>query len=517
MGRLVFNITDNLEWLRLDEYDDEIDVRQIEAHFTREVDYFQRKHKKGWDGKVCFLHKRRFLSVGMWKELVDCCKKYGIDVQVNGVEKLIEEGVTREAIQDWAEEFFAEAARQPRDYQLEAAYKMAKYRRSTQQLATNAGKTIIAFSAISYLMQAGLIKRALIIVPNTQLVVQCMDDFVEYGSHKVGMIFQQLYGESGDSKAIRSEATVVIGTYQSLIKRPKDEFIGFDFVFVDEAHQSPANSIRQIITDIAVVGGGKWRCGMSGTLTAKGLKSIEFFTIQATLGPMLGEVSVEYLKRNNYATEVEVRIIKMSYLSKEGREQLARVKRGDSELDLEGSEILRLEKRLVHASRPRLNFVTDMILKTTKNSLVLFHDIETGYGRLIYDTLREKSSDREIFYIDGGTSSKNRDEIKRRMKEGEGKVLVASFGTLSTGVSIPNIHSIFLTESYKSENIVKQVIGRGLRMMDGKEKVIIVDFVDDFTYGAKPNYLVMHMHERIRIYDQEKHPYTLYTVNLDAA
>lgn len=512
MGRVVFNITENNEWLRLDEFDDEIDVRQIELHFTREVDYFQRKHRKGWDGKVPFFHKRRFLSVGFWKELAECCKSYGIDLVVNGVENLVEHSVTRESFSEWVDDFYKDSQRKPRDYQTDAAYRICRFKRSTQQLATNAGKTIIAFSAISYLMQHGLIKRALIIVPNTGLVIQAMDDFVEYGSHKVGMIFQQMYGESGDSKAIRSDANVVIGTYQSLVKREKEEFVGFDFVFVDEAHQGGAVSIRQIVTNVATVGGGKYRVGMSGTLTAKGKKSVDFFTITATLGPMIGEVTVDYLKKNNYASDVEVRIIKMSYLAKETREQLAKIRRGDSEL--EGSEILNLEKKLVHASRPRLNFVTDFILKTTKNSIVLFQDIENGYGKRIYDMLREKSMDKEIYYIDGDTSAKNRTEIKSRMKEGSNRILVASFGTMSTGISINNLHTIFLAESYKSETIIKQTIGRGLRQMEGKEKVIIVDFVDDFTYGAKPNYLMQHMQERIRIYEQEKHKYQIFDVDL---
>jgi type I site-specific restriction endonuclease len=92
--------------------------------------------------------------------------------------------------------------------------------------------------------------------------------------------------------------------------------------------------------------------------------------------------------------------------------------------------------------------------------------------------------------------------------------MVASFGTLSTGVSVKNIHNIFLVESYKSEVLIKQSLGRGMRLYEGKERVNIIDFVDDFSYNGSMNYLMKHSLERIEIYKREKFEYKTYEITL---
>ena len=151
---------------------------------------------------------------------------------------------------------------------------------------------------------------------------------------------------------------------------------------------------------------------------------------------------------------------------------------------------------------------------TTKNSLVLFHNVKDKYGRQIYDYLREKTRDKTVFYVDGATPIGLRDDYINRMEEGEDKILIASFGTFSTGISINNIHNVFFVESYKSEKIVRQSIGRGMRLMSGKEKVNIIDFVDDFSIGRSKNYLLKHGDERTKIYQEQGFPFKEYHVRL---
>jgi type I site-specific restriction endonuclease len=94
------------------------------------------------------------------------------------------------------------------------------------------------------------------------------------------------------------------------------------------------------------------------------------------------------------------------------------------------------------------------------------------------------------------------------------RILVASFGTFSTGISIHKIFNIFLTESYKSEVIIKQSIGRGMRLFEGKDAVNIIDFVDDFTYRGQQNYIMKHAEVREDIYAREKFKYKKIRVKL---
>jgi superfamily II DNA or RNA helicase len=155
-----------------------------------------------------------------------------------------------------------------------------------------------------------------------------------------------------------------------------------------------------------------------------------------------------------------------------------------------------------------------MLSKTNKNSLVLFQNIKDNYGRRIYDQLRETSSEKDVYYVDGSTSSTLRDEYKKSMEDGNNKILIASFGTFSTGISINNLHNIFFVESYKSEKIIKQSIGRGMRLHEQKERVTIIDIVDDLSWSGDKNYLMKHGDSRLEIYDQEGFPYKIYKVDI---
>jgi superfamily II DNA or RNA helicase len=198
-------------------------------------------------------------------------------------------------------------------------------------------------------------------------------------------------------------------------------------------------------------------------------------------------------------------------LEYEAREKLENLRSRKSEID--GSKLLDLEKKLVIDNRSRFLFVCDFIARSTKNSLVLFQNVKDNYGRRIYDYLREKTTDKTIFYVDGNTSPELREDYINRMEEGEDKILIASFGTFSTGISINNIHNVYFVESYKSEKIIRQSIGRGMRLFEGKERTNIIDFVDDFTISkGNKNYLMKHGDERVKIYKEQGFPYKKYKV-----
>ena len=165
-----------------------------------------------------------------------------------------------------------------------------------------------------------------------------------------------------------------------------------------------------------------------------------------------------------------------------------------------------MEQDFIVKNDERLNFIANVIGKSTKSSLVLFHRIE--HGQKLYKLLREKFS-RPIYYVDGGTDADIRDVYKDKMEKRDNVILIASFGTFSTGISIKNIHNIFFTESFKSEIIVRQSIGRGLRLHKDKELLTIIDFVDNFSYDGWDGYLYKHGKERQKIYKDQKFSYAV--------
>ena len=381
-------------------------------------------------------------------------------------------------------------------------------------MATNAGKTIIAFAVSAYLIHKGWAKKHLVIVPNISLVIQTAEGFEEYaeGTPMEGKILIQMMG-GGKSKT-KKDVDIVIGTYQTLRNLPDEFFNDFECVCVDEAHHAQAKSIKDIIVKSF---DSKYRYGMSGTMSSG--DTADSMTLDAYLGPIINKVSAKFLISNDFATPIYVKTVLLDYMDDEGKQKLQELRTRKNGSDgLDGAKLLDLERKLVIENRARFKYVCDVIGKTTKNALVLFLDVKYGYGKRIYDYARENFDNKVAYYVDGSTPSDIREEYKAGMESGDNRILVASFGTFSTGISINNIHHIFFVESYKSDRLVRQSIGRGMRLKDGKDKVYLWDFVDDFRYGTdnryKNNYLYRHGQARIKTYNEQGFPNKTYKVKL---
>lgn len=512
---LKFIVSEDNNWLRLVDYTEEVERKQIDISLTKKIHnhfFHPLVKKKHWTGDICFVDKKLpvwRVPSGLWSEVYQICEKYKIEVNVEGLDRIIDSNFKLEEYTEWVNKFFeggvgGDPNKMPRDYQIETAWKIIKFKLSISEVATSSGKTLIAFMVMSYLKEVMKVKKFLMIVPNTNLVIQGAEDFEEYGLEKLeDCEIQQIHG----SNKKRISGGLMIGTYQSLVKMPPEFFDDVEAVFVDECHGTSSASIKKVVS---LCKDSKWRFGLSGTLTNK--KSAEYLTIQQFLGPLVMEISPKFLFENKYATPVNIKVIKMNWMDPEVKQKLANLR--ENKVELEGNDLFNLERKLVVNSDSRLNFIIEFILKTSKNSLVLFQSVAEGYGKKIYDGIRERSSDKEVYYVDGDTSPDKREIFTTRMEEGSNKVMVASFGTMSTGISVKNIHNIFLVESYKSEVLIKQSLGRGMRLYEGKEKVNIIDFVDDFTYDGKENYLMKHSRERIEIYKREHFEYKVYDVDV---
>ena len=509
-----FQVSDDEQWLILLEFDDDVEKKQIEISLTKKIHNFYFHplvKKKLWTGDICFIEKKGAfwrIPIGLWREVIEIGKEYKLEIEILGLDKIVLKDLTLEEFTEWINNFFeggigGDPNKMPRDYQIETAWKIIKYRYSVSEVATSSGKTLISFMILAYLKSMGHIRKYLMIVPTTNLVFQGNDDFIDYGIDKIGCRVQQIGGGS----KLRGDCDVIIGTYQSLVKKEADFFEEIDAVFIDEAHVTNSMSIKKIVSNCMH---SKWRYGLTGTLTKRG--TADHLTIQQFLGPLIVEISPNFLFQNNYATPVSIKIVIMDWLDPEYKEKLADLKTNTN--NLEGNDVYNLERKLVIESKLRLNYIVDFIAKTSKNSLVLFQSVKDEYGKNIWNQLREKIADKEVFYVDGETPENLREEYKSRMSKGENKILIATYGTFSTGISINNLHNIFLVESYKSEVLIKQSLGRGMRKMEGKDSVNIIDFVDDFSFGKNQNYLMKHSLARIEIYKKEQFQYKIYKVKL---
>lgn len=362
---------------------------------------------------------------------------------------------------------------------------------------------------------------------------------------------------------------IYIGTYQSLEKWPKSFFKQFHTVISDECHQAKAKTIIKILSN--TFRSAYSRFGLSGTTPPE--DSCEILTIQSVLGPKITEVSADELKRKGIITPMDIKAVILNHNDSDINNRLKIIRKSG-----DGKSALELEKAYIHKSEKRLEFIKKLVSKCPNNTLLLFHTIENGKKifdklsseikdkqffyidgevsgkkredikkqmeitkkKVEYTILNfgdyeiEFKSDFKILLSNGIYKSVcdvsigddvNNNFIKSKItkitgkrkeirEEEESKVLVASYGTLSTGVSIKAIFNVIFADSFKSEQIIIQSIGRGLRLHLDKEKVNIFDLVDVFDNNDLNNILWRHYKEREEFYKKRKYPFKIIKINL---
>ena len=514
-----FKLSEDKHFLFLDDCT-ELEYSQICSSFTKKLDnwYIIKRKKPYWNCEVSFFsEKTQRIAIGLWGEIKNFAQKYNFLLSIDGTEYLMDQTFKKEDFDEWVNEFFPEPEKPedfyPKPHQIEGCKKALKFRLCIEEISTSGGKTLMAHMIFRYLYDRGIIKNMLYVVPNIDLIGQTEEKFYLYEEitgHTPN--WKSICVFSGASKKQDKDPQIVFGTYQSLTKRGPEYFENFDMVLIDECHHSKNSSLKNIL---AKCYNAKYKIGLTGTLPPEG--SCSSFTIQSYLGPKVYTISSADLISEGSATPVNVIGIEMDYLTEEKKKMLYDLRDVKAD-EKDGLKLLNLEKELARDSRKRLLYICEMINKTKKNSLVLFADIKHGYGRKIYDWLRE-NTDKEAYYIDGATKLDNRDFYKEKMEKEENIVLVASTGVFSEGIDLPSIRNIFITESHRSEIMTRQMLGRGMRLLEGKNLIVVVDFSDSYYWNGvnkfqRKNYLLRHASERERIYKERGFPFKKFKIKL---
>lgn len=494
---MIFSLSQDKRWLILEQAT-QIEIEQLNISLTKRIQNwrFHPLVKKGiWDGYFSFFRQDKYVQAGLWREVYDIAKQFEYPIQLKNISVIFDNNITYETFKEWADNFFKDNHIKPRDYQLETAFKIIKYRKCMAELATSAGKTLILFIVFAYLKEHGLAKNFLMIVPNVSLVIQATEDFIEYNHrNRVKYKIQQIYA----GQKIKDDVDFVIGTYQSLVKKKEDYFDMFDVVMVDETHKVKAKSIKDILENCKK---NAYCFGLSGTIPKKG--TLDRLTLMAHTGPLISEITANFLQQNDYIAKCRVKIIHMDYAEEKTKDAFYSLAK---DVNTDGKKVFNLEQNYIIENDKRRNFICKLIERLNKNALVLFYRRE--HGQAIYNQLK-RDTNKQVYYVDGHIDKEMREIYKTKMENGDDVVLVASFGTFSTGISIKNIHYVLFTESFKSDVIIRQSIGRGLRKLEGKDMLVIIDFVDDFSINNWDNYILRHAKERLRIYKEQKFPHEI--------
>jgi superfamily II DNA or RNA helicase len=517
-----------------------------------------------WDGKDSVFNGGK-INQGLWKECFKACQIINAKFTITNKEEFpINRNVTVESVREFCSEFFKNHKVKkdgqwipfmPYDHQIETAFKILKNRYCLAEVATSGGKSLIISIVYFYtITKLNPDAKMLLIVPSISLVTQFYNDILSYYfgennilnikdfiyeiEYKNGDIINKNPGEyingkliddlkeSGDIKKIRkiiiekeirieeimsdrprlfsNNPNVFIGTYQSLVNYPKEFFQQFHTVACDESHTCKSKSLKDILNK--TFGYAYNRYGVSGTFPTE--ETMEILTIQSVLGPIISNVEAKTLIEKGIITQMDIKVLMLNHNDKDFNDKVAYIKKSGG-----GKEAYLIEKEYIHLSDKRLEFIKKIVEKCNNNTLILFHTIE--YGQRIVEKLTKELPDKEFYYIDGEINGKKREEIKKNMELNDGKVriLVASFGTLSTGVSIKNLFNVIFADSFKSEQIIIQSIGRILRLFSGKSTANVFDLVDIFEKDPN-NIFYRQFLEREKFYIKRNYPYKLLKINL---
>lgn len=517
--------TDN-KWLKI-ESNSLYELGQLKLNFTKKINDWYAIKKKNPNVQIeeCFMNSYYIIPVGLWRELVKVCQKYNYSLNIDGVSERICDGrLTRKSYDQFVEKLFEGSKIKLRDYQKDAAFYSLYYRRACIEVSTSGGKTMIAYIIFKYLKNVCGIKQVLFITPNTNLTTQSRDKFLLYEklcNREPDWTYLEMYSGAKKKKNEKYDEDIIFGNYQTLRNKKHEFFTNFGAVINDETQHGTCNSIRTIFGKCV---NAIYRIGMTGTLAPE--DSYDSFVLQANIGPYVYKYVSHKLIQEGYATPVYVHAICLNYLDNERRAalyNLRKLKSINKDDPDEGLRILNLEKELARSSEARFKYICGLLKKTTKNTLVIFTDVQNKYGWRIYENIKE-FSDKNVFYIDGNVSSKDRSYMIDMMENDlDGNtIIVASIGCFSEGIDICNLWNIFLVETTKSDGTLRQILGRGMRQFEGKEKTMFIDIIDDFRYYPQnntdyftENYLYRHGMERKSIYENKGFPYKIIDVKLE--
>ena len=275
---------------------------------------------------------------------------------------------------------------------------------------------------------------------------------------------------------------------------PKSYFENFDVVYGDECHLFKAKSLSSILHKCTKA---PFKIGTTGTLD--GTKTHRL-VLEGLFGNVHKVTTTKKLMDTQQLAELKIRCLQLDYSDEE--KQLCKNFTYQQELDW----------LVTHPKRNK--FIQNLVLDQKGNTLVLFQYVEK-HGEVLFNMVSEKiEKGRELFFVHGGVEAKDRESVRAITEQSENAIILASYGTFSTGINIRNLHNIIFASPSKSRIRNLQSIGRGLRLGEQKTSCKLYDIGDNLSWKTHKNYTLLHLIERVKIYNEEGFSYKLLTVPL---
>jgi superfamily II DNA or RNA helicase len=467
--------------------DDRGILQELSDYFTFDVPgakFMPAYRNKMWDGKIrLFNVASRTIYKGLCKNIENFCKERDyIYTDVDGVSAYNDISVPE------LEKFLKGDKFKPRDYQLRAVAHALRNNRALILSPTASGKSFIIYCLIKYLLTFEC-KKALVIVPTTSLVSQMGSDFEEYSESGQSYYTHSIMG--GQAKD-DPEAQIYISTWQSIYKQPKKWFEQFDLIIGDEAHLFKANSLVKILEKMPDC---KYRFGFTGTLDGTQTHKL---VLEGLFGSVMRVVQTKELIENKTLSEFRIKCLVLKY--------------PDPVRKMQKKASYQEEIDFIVSNSKRNNFIKNLVLSRQGTTLVLYQMVEK-HGEVLYNLIKDEITDKRVFFIHGGVDADERERV-RAIAEKEEIVIVASYGTFSTGINIRNLHNVIFASPSKSRVRNLQSIGRALRKGENKDVATLYDIADDLSYKSWHNHTLKHFAVRVKMYNEEEFDYKIYNIKI---
>ena len=440
---------------------------------------------KYWDGKIrLYSPATGEIYGGLVDKIVSWAKKseYSLEFENNqfyGAPFEENEIISREGVKEYMTRI---SKHKPRNYQIDAVYDALRYNRKLLISPTASGKSLMIYAVVRYYAEKN--KKILLVVPTTSLVEQMFKDFQDYGWDAENYCHRIYAG-----KEKTNENPVTITTWQSIYKLKRPFFKDFEVVIGDEAHLFKSKSLISIMTKMDAA---KYRFGFTGTLDGT---QTHKWVLEGLFGPSYKVTQTRELIDKGHLSKLQIHILILKHKPQK-------------------FEVYEEELQHIITHQKRNNFIKNLVLDLKGNTLVLFSRVET-HGQPLYELINNSiQNDRKVFYVHGGVDAEERERIREITETEKNAIIVASYGTFSTGINIKNLHNVIFASPSKSRIRNLQSIGRVLRKGDSKTQAVLYDIADDITHLSRRNYTLNHLIERIKIYNEEKFNYEIVQIDL---
>ena len=442
--------------------------------------------KKYWDGKIrLFNIKKEEIYIGLLEKILDFCEQHKytyefVDNEQYGPPFELDKTLSKEGVKGY---MTAISKYKPRDYQIDGVYDALRHRRRLLLSPTASGKSLMIYSLVRYYIDKH--QKILLVVPTTSLVEQMYKDFEDYGWDSSSYC-HRIY--SGREKT--NELPVTITTWQSIYNLPKKWFDKFGVVIGDEAHQFKSKSLISIMTKLVDT---KYRFGFTGTLDGS---ETHKWVLEGLFGSVYKIIKTDDLMKKGHIANLDINVLLLKHPPQK-------------------FEIFEDEVQYIIGHNRRNNFIKNLALDLKGNTLILYARVE-GHGQPLYELINSNNllENRHVFFIHGGVDTENREKVRTITEKENNAIIVASYGTFSTGINIKNLHNVIFASPSKSRIRNLQSIGRVLRKGDNKTKATLYDIADDISYKSRKNYTLNHLIERIKIYNEENFNYDIVNIPL---